>query len=172
MSPYEKYARVIDRVEPVLRAIRALCLVAVAAILFGMILILAFPAHAQTVTDGDTLKMNGTTYRLHGIDAPESKQTCGDWPAGTHATSTLQALISGRSVICEYRATDRYGRTVALCRANGEDVGAAMVSLGMAWAFTRYSRDYVDQEAFARKNFRGVHAHDCKLPWEYRSEKR
>jgi endonuclease YncB( thermonuclease family) len=40
----------------------------------------------------------------------------------------------------------------------GEDLGRAMVQLGMAWAFVRYSRDYVDQEAQARAENLGVHA--------------
>ena len=44
---------------------------------------------------------------------------------------------------------DCYGRTVALCLADGVDLGAAMVSAGMAWAFTRYSSDYVSQERTA-----------------------
>jgi len=38
-------------------------------------------AAAQSVTDGDMIKLNGTTYRLWGIDAPETKQWCGDYPA-------------------------------------------------------------------------------------------
>ena len=43
--------------------------------------------HAQTVTDGDTIKMDGITYRLWGIDAPETKQDCADgWTAGRRAT--------------------------------------------------------------------------------------
>jgi endonuclease YncB( thermonuclease family) len=85
-----------------------------------------------TVVDGDTIKLSGTTYRLWGIDAPESKQWCGDYPAGTMATGTLQMLIKGKTVVCEPKATDRYGCTVALCRADGEDLSRAMVQLGMA----------------------------------------
>jgi endonuclease YncB( thermonuclease family) len=110
----------------------------------------AAPVAAQTVTDGDTLKLNGTTYRLLGIDAPKSKQWCGKWPAGPIATAMLEMLIKGKTVVCEPKTTDRYGRTVAICRADGEDLGRALVQLGMAWAFVRYSRDYVDQEAKAK----------------------
>jgi endonuclease YncB( thermonuclease family) len=110
---------------------------------------LAFPlltwdssAAAQTITDGDTLKQGGITYRLWGIDAPEAKQVCPDgWPAGSLATSRLQALTAGRPIVCQEKDRDRFGRIVAICRASGEDLGAILVREGMAWAFTRYSVD-------------------------------
>jgi endonuclease YncB( thermonuclease family) len=68
----------------------------------------AVPAAAQTITDGDTLKLAGTIYRLWGIDAPETKQDCADgWPAGRLATTRLQALVQGKTVVCEAKDTDR-----------------------------------------------------------------
>ena len=136
-------------------------------------LALAPPAASQSVTDGDTLKLNGTTYRLWGIDAPESKQICADgWPAGQEATKALSDLIRGHTVACEARTQDRYGRTVALCRADGRDIGAAMVGAGMAWAFVRYSSDYVAQEAEAKTASLGVHVHGCQPAWEWRADRR
>lgn len=45
--------------------------------------------------------------------------------------------MAGKPVRCEYRGRDRYGRTR----------GAALVSCGMVWAFTRYSSDYISQES-------------------------
>ena len=97
-------------------------------------------AIGQTVTDGDTLKQGGVTYRLWGIDAPEAKQVCPDgWPAGSLAATRLQALTAGRSIVCQEKDRDRYGRIVAICRASGEDLGAIMVREGLAWAFVRYS---------------------------------
>lgn len=135
--------------------------------------LLVFPASAQTVTDGDTIKLNGTTYRLWGIDAPETKQWCGDYPAGVLATATLETLMKGRGeVACERKDTDRYGRTVAICRVDGRDLGKAMVELGMAWAFTRYSQDYVGEEERARQNKLGVHGRDCQPAWEWRAAQR
>ncbi len=47
-----------------------------------------------------------------------------------------------------------------------------MVSAGMAWAFVRYSRDYVEDERKAKEAKLGVHAHDCELPWEWRAQQR
>lgn len=132
------------------------------------------PAVAETtITDGDTLKLDGTIYRLWAIDAPETKQDCPDgWPAGRLASTRLQALIQGKAVVCEKKDTDRYGRAVAICRASGEDLGAIMVREGMAWAYARYSRDYVNQEAKAKADRVGVHAHGCLPAWEWRTRDR
>jgi endonuclease YncB( thermonuclease family) len=122
------------------------------------------------VTDGDTIRLDGITYRIWGIDAAETKQTCPDgWMAGKEATVAMLKLMKGRTVTCEAKAKDRYGRTVGLCRADGVDLGTAMVSAGMAWAFTRYSSDYVNEERAAIRARLGVHAHDCDKPWDWRA---
>jgi endonuclease YncB( thermonuclease family) len=136
-------------------------------------IVLAMPALAQTITDGDTLRLGGKIYRLWGIDSPEAKQVCADgWPAGSLAATRLQALTAGRSIVCQEKDRDRYGRIVAICRASGEDLGAIMVREGLAWAFTRFSVDYVDQQEEARTANRGVHAHDCAPAWEWRAQQR
>lgn len=66
----------------------------------------------------------------------------------------------------------RYKRSIGLCRAGGKDLGAEMVSTGMAWAFTRYSSDYIRQEKAAIGARLGVHAHGCEKAWDWRSERR
>jgi endonuclease YncB( thermonuclease family) len=127
---------------------------------------LAMPVAAQTVTTGDTIKLDGTTYRLWGIEAPESKQWCGEYPAGLISTAMLEMLIKNKTVVCEPKTTDGYGRTLAVCRANGEDLGRTMVQLGMAWAPVRYGRDYVNHEARARAEDLGIHSQKCQPPRE------
>lgn len=130
-------------------------------------------AHAQSISDGDTLKIGGVTYRLWGIDAPELAQTCGDgWPAGRIATTRLLALIQGKSVTCSEKDRDRYGRVVAVCYANGEDLGATLVREGLAWAFVRYSQKYTVDEHMAEAKKLGVHGHGCLPAWEWRAEHR
>ena len=129
-------------------------------------------AIAQTAVDGDTLKLGGQTIILYGIDAPELKQTCGSWPAGELAQEALASMVIGRQVTCESKGLDRYGRTLAVCRVDGFDIGAEMVSSGMAWAFTRDSVDYVGQQAEAKSANRGVHQYDCEPAWDYRTRVR
>lgn len=104
---------------------------------------LAAPIHAEvTVTDGDSLVVNGGRIRLHEIDSPEAYQSCAvGWAAGVMATQALRDLVRGHAVTCEPKTTDRFGRTVAVCRAGGVDLGAAMVRPGMAVAFTKFSQD-------------------------------
>ena len=85
-----------------------------------------------TVVDGDTLDVGGTRVRLHGVDAPESGQSCVDqgarWPCGRRATRALAGRLGGRTVVCEERDRDRYGRIVAVCRQGGRDINAWLVS--------------------------------------------
>ena len=56
----------------------------------------AWPAAAQAVVDGDTIKLKGVTWHLWGIDAPENKQSCGTYRAGAEATGTLAKLCATR----------------------------------------------------------------------------
>lgn len=97
----------------------------------------ALTCTAPGITDGDTLRCNGVRVRLWGIDAPER-----DTPAGPPATRALAQIIDGGTITCERKDTDRYGRTVALCRIDGRDIAAEMVAQGHAQDFPRYSGGY------------------------------
>ncbi len=80
-----------------------------------------------SVIDGDTIEIHGQRIRLHGIDAPESSQLCmrptGErWRCGQQASFALANHIGRATVRCEPRDMDRYGRVVAACFANNEDL--------------------------------------------------
>lgn len=124
------------------------------------------------VTDGDTLKFGPhLRVRLYGIDAPELEQACdgGSWPAGRLARETLKQIIEERPVICQQVDWDsRWSRPVSRCTAAGRDLSEAMVVLGMAWAFVRYSMVFVRQESAAKKAGIGIHGHSCRVAWEWR----
>ena len=93
-----------------------------------------------------------------------------DGPLGEAATEHLRALIGEGHVTCEPRTIDRYGRTVALCRVDGRDLGADMVADGHARAFVRYSRDYVEEEREAAAVRAGMYDHTCQPAWRWRAE--
>jgi endonuclease YncB( thermonuclease family) len=47
-----------------------------------------------------------------------------------------------------------------------------MVREGLAWAFLRYSADYIGQEGKAKADQLGVHQHGCQPAWEWRAQQR
>jgi endonuclease YncB( thermonuclease family) len=125
------------------------------------------------IVDGDTLVIDGTRIRLHGIDAPEAKQTCQrdgvGWLCGQEASKALRGYVGDTDLRCERLDTDRYGRMVAKCfMPDGTDIGEWMVSNGWALAYRRYSKDYVDEEAEAEAAERGLWAGEFIEPWEWR----
>lgn len=106
------------------------------------------------VVDGDSLVIAGERIRLQGIDAPEMAQTCDRggavWRCGKWSARVLADAVAGAQIRCKAIELDRYGRTVATCRANGVDLGQHMVQAGAARAYARYSDQYVATEARAR----------------------
>ena len=126
------------------------------------------------VTDGDTIRINDTRIRFHGIDAPESNQTClyadgSTWNCGEASTSYLTSIVAGRSLLCEQKDVDRYGRIVAVCSVDRNDLNAMMVDSGMALAYRTYSNDYVDNEASAKSSSKGMWGGKFIEPWKWRT---
>ena len=86
------------------------------------------------------------------------------WSSRRHGSGR----IDGRSVACEERDRDRYGRVVAVCRYGGQDVNAWLVREGWAIAYRRYSMAYVGAEADAKAAKRGVWRGKFGPPWDWR----
>ncbi len=116
--------------------------------------------------------MHGQRIRLHGIDAPESRQLCRldgkPWQCGKDAANPLADKIARRPMTCEDLGRDRYKRIIARCTVAGEDLGEWMVQQGLALAYRRYSLDYVEEEADAQAVRRGIWAGEFVKPWEWR----
>lgn len=90
-----------------------------------------------TVTDGDTIRCGSERIRLLGIDAPEMPGHCrqgrmcapGDPLASKAAIATL---LRRRPLTIMRIGRDRYGRTLALVSAGGQDLSCAQLRSGQA----------------------------------------
>lgn len=137
----------------------------------------AVPGHADItgkprVIDGDTVEVNNERIRLHGIDAPETRQICTangkTWACGREATFALAYEVGNHWVTCRGDQRDRYGRLIAVCYVGRYDLGERMVRQGWALAYRQYSMDYVDDETTARRDRAGMWRGEFVSPWEWR----
>jgi len=125
------------------------------------------------IVDGDTFDLDGARIRLWGVDAIESAQRCFvggvSWDCGAEAMRALKDHLNGQKVECVSQYKDRFGRRVAKCTVNGEDVGAWLVKTGMAVDFQRYSNGAyaaLQQDAHLRKI--GIWRGEFEMPWDWR----
>jgi endonuclease YncB( thermonuclease family) len=140
------------------------------------------------VHDGDTLELTPRDcllsriglscltqpLRLYGIDAFESAQTCRDaqgkeWTCGAVATRRLQELARRPGFACsvDNEFIDRHAREFAVCTVDGKDVGALLVSEGLAFYYGR-GLQYLLIEAEARREKRGAWAGSFVRPQFWR----
>lgn len=98
-------------------------------------------------SDGDSGRLSdGTKFRLHGVDAPETgsmKQRGGakceaERALGYDAKAAAVELTRGRAVtVTQIMGRDRYGRNVVTLSMDGEDLAALLVESGThrAWDY-------------------------------------
>ena len=103
----------------------------------------ADPIKIIKIYDGDTItaltsQKEKIKIRLYGIDAPELKQ-----PFGKASKRHLIDLISNNSLNINEKGKDKYGRTLAVLYSGDQDINAQMVIDGYAWAYDKFSKDYV-----------------------------
>ena len=149
------------------------------ALTFTLILLLPIStAHADItgkpcVIDGDTIHIGDTKIRLHGIDAPEIKQTCRtskgkEQMCGVLAKQALERLVKGQDVTCKGDTRDRYKRLIAVCYVGQLNINEQMVADGWALAYRRYSTDYVRAETLAKSRREGMWRTEFVPPWKWR----
>ena len=143
-----------------------------------VMLVLPAPVRADRyrVYDGDTLEVVPGTcllshfrlpcptqrLRLLGVDAFERQQTCRDAKGGilycgAIATGRLNQLVAMPGFGCQVdpEFVDRHAREFAVCTVEGKDVGAILVSEGLAFAYGRRMK-YLGIEEQAKSEKRGA----------------
>lgn len=130
------------------------------------------PYRVISVHDGDTFTVEKdgakSSIRLHGIDAPELKQSF-----GPNAQSELEALVLGRWVALSVKGKS-YNRLTAIPILDGESVCLAMTRKGMAWHCPEYDKspELAEAMAQARKNRIGLWRQvNPRSPKEFRQQK-
>ncbi|MEN5229026.1 thermonuclease family protein [Brevundimonas naejangsanensis] len=125
------------------------------------------------MSDGDSGRCHtadGVRHRvrLAGIDAGEvapftrCRQRPDVWACSPEAkasgpgATTRARQLAANGARCTVQSRDRYQRIVATCTVNGRDLGAILVSEGLAINDTDYSPSYAREERQARERGRGV----------------
>lgn len=126
------------------------------------------------IIDGDTIEINSKKIRLHGIDAPEKKQNCifdqKSWSCGKQSIEQLKKLINNQIVKCEVTDIDIYNRYVAICLVNKINLNQTMVKKGWAIAYLYFSKDYINEQRYARKNKLGIWKGKFIEPYKFRKQ--
>jgi endonuclease YncB( thermonuclease family) len=124
------------------------------------------------VIDGDTIHIGKLKYRFFGIDAPEIKQICEKdntkIQCGVIAKSVLENKIADKIPECVVKDKDRYQRLVAECFIGKESLSRFMVREGYAVAYSQYSKDFIEDEKYAKENKLGIWSMNFQIPSEYR----
>ena len=126
-----------------------------------------------SISDGDTIKIFNKRIRFHGIDTPEKKQICiknsREYACGKEAADALAKKINGNRVICKVQdRLDRYKRHIGICFVGELNLNKWMVRNGYAVAYRRYSKNYIEDEAYAKKNKLGLWAGSFIHPEKWR----
>ena len=124
------------------------------------------------VIDGDTIILNDEKIRFSGIDTPELKQTCMKNEqkvfCGILAKMILIKKIGNETPKCISEGKDIYNRILAECFINGESLSSFLVRSGYAFAYRKYTKKFIKDEEFAKKNKLGMWSMKFELPWNFR----
>ena len=150
---------------------------------FAAVFLLAAAVQSQelagmaTAVNADHLEINGVTFALFGIDAPEPDQA-GACFAGRrfygcydNALRQLETLLSFGPVTCTpAEEPGLLGVPYMICTAFGEDIGEEMVLSGFAFAFRQQTDRYVEAEESARAAGVGLWQPGIRFdpPWDWR----
>ncbi len=88
-------------------------------------------------TDSATFKVDDTTIRNRGSDAPPVDATCPvpgsePWPCGQTALHALRMFLHGRAIECYYPRIDGVTDITAPCRVGQSDIGLWLLTEGWA----------------------------------------
>ena len=119
--------------------------------------------------DGDTIEINKEKIRFGGINSPERNEV-----GYKLAKDKLTEKIKNKTLVCmREKDKDRYGRTVAECFVNGQNLSSFMVKYGYACDYVYYSKGkYSNEQKYAKVNKLGVWDMKYNSSWESKCRKK
>ena len=84
------------------------------------------------------------------------------------AKEALIKKIGNKIPKCINEGKDIYKRILAECFVNGESLSKFLVRNGHAFAYRKYSKKFIEDERFAKKNKLGLWSMKFIYPWEFR----
>ena len=126
------------------------------------------------IIDGDTIHLNNEKIRFTGIDTPELKQTCNKNNViiycGIEARKLLIDKIGKNKVHCIRKGKDQFKRTLAECFVNNLSLSRFLVREGYAFAYRKYSKKFINDEDYAKRNNKGIWSMKFEYPWDWRKK--
>ena len=139
---------------------------------FILLIVQNVSSNTVHVIDGDTIKIGNKKIRFSGIDAPELNQYCfkngKKILCGVLAKKALVKKIGNKVPKCVIEGKDIYKRILAECFINEKSLSKFLVRNGYAFAYRKYSKKFIQDEEFARKNKLGLWSMKFNYPWEFR----
>ena len=86
------------------------------------------------------------------------------------ATNQLKKFINNRAIKCTSKNKDRYNRYLSTCYLKKIDINSWLVKNGYAVAYKKYSKKYIFEEQFAKKNKLGIWQGTFQNPEEWRKK--
>jgi endonuclease YncB( thermonuclease family) len=150
---------------------KTIFLISVSALIF-ILTVNQVKSQTIKIVDGDTIHLDGEKIRFTGIDTPELNQTCIKEEViklcGVTAKKILIEKIGGNKVECIREGKDQYKRTLAECFVDNESLSSYLVRSGYAFAYRKYSKNFIPDEDYARNNKLGMWSMEFDYPWDYR----
>lgn len=126
----------------------------------------------EKVDDGDTFWIDhgdaSTKIRVRFADAPEHDQ-----PYGAEAKAFTAKFLGTGNIVCIPHGKS-YDRVLADVIVNNGSLGAALVTEGLAWVDTRYTKNkaLIASQAQAKAAKKGLWADKAPIaPWDWRKGK-
>eukprot|EP00955_Chlamydomonas_euryale_P043963 352766-Chlamydomonas_euryale.AAC.4 len=129
--------------------------------------------HASPLCQGTPLSRHAFSNHPHTRQNAPLFPPCRplqEYLCGKASAAALETKIAGRAVACDVVDTDQYGRSVAACRAGGEDLNGWLVDNGFAVAYRQYAKQYGPAEDAARADKRGIWQGAFTTPSEWRKQ--